>query len=308
MLRKLFVSTLVFVFLFSALASANAIPAEGMTSQDKLSAAETFVYGTVQTGSLMERINKIQKDMYGKTTNDPLMQKIDKMYAYAKITSLEAPAFSFQLNALEWSFNHTISSDRPAKIRLEDVEHTVSGNVVQGALDDRLHSLLKLSYSAGRVEAIGTSIPKDSLVKIKMTQALSNKTNRVGDKVVFQVNEDVYAGGVLVIAKGAVGTGKISKVEQARNFGRDAELKIDFESVEGFDGTMVPVFLGDKAKKETLSMAKAAGASVAGMIVLGPIGIVGGAFVHGKDITVPPGAEMYVQTTNDIDIYGIQSK
>lgn len=308
MLRKLFVSTFVFIFLFSSLVSASPAPAEGMTAQDKLAASETFVYGAVQTGSLMDRINKLQKDMYGKTTNDALMLKVDKIYTYTKTTSLEAPAFSFQLNALEWSFNHSVSADQPAKTRLENVEHTVSGNVVQGALDDRLHSMLKLSYSAGRVEAIGTSLAKDTLVKIKIVEALNSKTNRVGDKVLFQAAEDVYAGGVLVIAKGAMGLGKISKVQPARNFGRDAQLKIDFESIEGFDGTSIPVLLGDKAKEETLSMAKAAGASVAGMIVLGPIGIVGGAFIHGKDINIPVGTEMYVQTQGDIEVYGIQAK
>jgi hypothetical protein len=308
MLRKLFVCTFVFVFMFSAIGSASPIPTEGMTAQDRLSVTETFVYGTVQTGSLMDRITKIQKDMYGKTTSDALMQKIDKMYAYTKITSLEAPAFSFQLNALEWSFNHSISSDKPAKTRIEDVEHTISGNVVQGALDDRLHSLLKISYSAGRVEAVGTSVPKDTLIKIKTLDQLGSKTNHVGDKVLFQVSEDVYTGGVLVIGKGALGTGKISKVSEARNFGRDAQLKIDFENIEGFDGTLIPVFLGDKAKKETISMAKAAGASVAGMIVLGPIGVVGGAFIHGKEIKIPAGSEMYVQTNSDIEIYGIQAK
>lgn len=306
MLRKLFVCTFVFMFLCSALASAG--PAAGMTSVDKLAVAETFVYGAEQTGSLVERITKIQKDMYGKATGDALMLKIDKMYAYTKITALEAPSFSFQLNALEWSFNHSISPDKSGKARLEDVEHTVSGNVAQGAFNERLHNLLKMSYSAGRVEAVGTSVPKDSLVKIKVIAPLSSKTSRVGDKVLFQAAEDVYSGGVLVIAKGAGGTGTISKVQEARNFGRDAEVQINFDSIEAFDGALVPVFIGDKAKQETLSLARAAGASVAGMIVLGPIGIVGGAFVHGKDITIPAGTELYVQTKNDAEVYGIQGK
>jgi hypothetical protein len=308
MLRKLFVSTLVFVFLFSAIVSANPVQPEGLTAQDKLSAAETFVYGAPQTGSLLDRINAIQKDVYGKPASDALMLRIDKMYTYTKITSLEAPAVYFQLNALEWSFNHNISASKPAKLRIEDVEHTVTGNVVQGALSDRLQSLLKLSYPAGRVEAVGTPVAKDTLVKIAIMSPLSSKTSRVGDKVLFQAAEDVYAGGVLVIAKGANGQGKVSKVQQARSFGRDAEIKLDFENIEGFDGTLVPVFLGDKAKQETLSMVKAAGASVAAMIVLGPIGLVGGAFIHGKDINVPTGTEMFLQTQNDIEIYGIQAK
>ena len=78
--------------------------------------------------------------------------------------------------------------------------------------------------------------------------------------------EDVYTAGVLVIAKGAVGRGKLAKVDQAQNFGRDAKMEISFETVEALDMTQVATMLGEKAKKETESMALAAGAGVAGMI------------------------------------------
>ena len=49
----------------------------------------------------------------------------------------------------------------------------------------------------------------------------------------------------------------------------------------------------------------AAGASLAGMLVLGPIGIIGGAFVNGKNIDLPEGTELYIQTRNDEVIYAI---
>ena len=52
-------------------------------------------------------------------------------------------------------------------------------------------------------------------------------------------------------------------------------------------------------------MAMAAGASIAGMVLLGPIGIIGGAFVHGKNIDLPEGTEFYIQTSRDTVIYGI---
>jgi hypothetical protein len=41
------------------------------------------------------------------------------------------------------------------------------------------------------------------------------------------------------------------------------------------------------------------------MVLLGPIGIIGGAFVHGKNIDLPEGTELYIQTKNDTTLYGL---
>ena len=51
--------------------------------------------------------------------------------------------------------------------------------------------------------------------------------------------------------------------------------------------------------------AMAAGSSLAGIIILGPIGVIGGAFVKGKDIDMPAGTEMYIQTKGDTVLYGV---
>ena len=52
-------------------------------------------------------------------------------------------------------------------------------------------------------------------------------------------------------------------------------------------------------------MAMAAGASLAGMLLLGPIGIIGGVFVKGKNIDLPAGTELYIQTEKDESLYGV---
>ena len=97
----------------------------------------------------------------------------------------------------------------------------------------------------------------------------------------------------------------MTKVKQARNFGRNAEVNIDFNKTKSIDGTYVDTYVGEEAKKEMKSLAMAAGASLAGIAVLGPIGIVAGAFVHGKDVRLPAGTELYIQTKADTTLYGV---
>ncbi|MGL5512214.1 MAG: hypothetical protein ACRDBM_03115, partial [Sporomusa sp.] len=192
------------------------------------------------------------------------------------------------------------------KNRIENLETTINGSPVAGSLNDRLDELMELAYSDGEIEVVPAILAKDTLVKIKTLSTLNSKKSRVGDSVALGIAEDVYIGGVLILPKGASGTGKVVKVQPSRNFGRDAKLEISFDTVTAVDGSTVDVFVGDKAKEETKSLAIAAGASVAGMVILGPIGIIGGAFISGKDAEIPIGSQLYVQTQEDVEVYGIR--
>ena len=78
-------------------------------------------------------------------------------------------------------------------------------------------------------------------------------------------------------------------------------------TARAIDGTNVDTFLGKESKEKMESMAMAAGASLAGIVLLGPIGIVAGAFVYGKNIDLPAGTELYIQTKAENTLYGIQT-
>jgi hypothetical protein len=105
---------------------------------------------------------------------------------------------------------------------------------------------------------------------------------------------------VLVLPKGATGVGKVKKVVQPGMFGKDGRVDIDFMYINGVDGTKIPVFVGELAKQQAKSYAGAAGAAIGGMIILGPVGVIGGAFVKGSSVVIPEGSVTYVQTTEDV--------
>ena len=196
----------------------------------------------------------------------------------------------------------------PLKPRLESLERTVSGVMGTGSIDARVARLMTITFSNSRLHTGAVTLPKDTLVKIKLITPLDTKKNKTGDAVEFEVAEDIYVAGMMVLPKGAPGVGKLTKVEQAQNFGRDAKMEVNFENVTALDLTIVPTLLGEKAKKETESVATAAGAGFAGMILLGPIGVVGAAFVHGKNITIPAGTMLFIQTQADTDLIGFIAK
>ncbi|AIF53743.1 hypothetical protein [Pelosinus sp. UFO1] len=307
MWRKFISLTILTLFICSNMGLVFAKSVSEMTVLDKVAAVEKFFYGAEMTGALVERMSKLEKDVMGKESKDALLNRADTLYSYCHDNFVDAPSFFIKLNAVEWSLTHTVTAG-PAKARIENLEHVLTGVPSTGSYDERLNKLLKLAYANGKISITNAAVSKDSLLKIKLVTPLNTRTSRPGDVVTYQTADDIYVDGNLVIPKGSQGQGVVTKVEGARNFGRNAQLQVTFDTVEAIDGTMINTILGEKAKEENKSLATAAGASIAGMAILGPIGIVGGAFVHGKEVEIPVGTEMYIQTKVETSAYGIQGK
>ena len=296
------------ILMISAFALPVAAQADSeLTVIQKLAVVEKAIYGATQTGSLTDRITKVEVDVYGSETKEALMPRVDTLYTHVLETTEQAPSILTKLNAVEWTFTHRVSNT-PIKARLENLETIMNGSPVTGSVNSRITKLLKLAYTGGQFEIAATTVPQDTLVKIKTLSTLNSKQSKVGDTVALGIAEDLIIDGVLVFPQGASGIGTITKVERSKSFGRDAKLEISFDSVQATDGSTVATLLGDKAKKETKSLVTAAGASVAGMIILGPVGILGGAFVNGKDADIPIGSQLYIQTKEAVEVYGIKVK
>lgn len=303
MLRKPIAVLLMLIFCFSSIALAAENKAE-MTVLGKVIAVENAFYGSEQTGSLLERIGKLERDLYGAETNNAMVAKMDAIYDNV-FHNTSGPSLIMKANSVEWAIMHEVST-APIKTRIEQMEMMIHGTANMGSYTERLSSLMQLSFVDGDVTLVNKFVEPDTLVKIKLVTAVDSKTARVGDIVHYEAAEDVIYQGALLVAKGAEGTGIIKKVSQAQNFGRDAKIDIDFQNITTLDGTKMNTFLGEKAQKETETMVIAAGATVAGLAILGPVGIVTGAFVKGKNIEIPEGTEIYIQTKNESSVDGIQ--
>lgn len=273
---------------------------------DKISAMEKILYGTEQSGSLIQRMDSLEDDVYGTLTSDSILTRVDNMYDYLEGTPESGEAsFATKLNVVEWRLNESMSGD-PAKNRIEAQEKFLYGQTQSGALSGRLEELLKLaSYTDGVVPVQQVTLPKDSVFKIIFTSEMSTKMSRQGDRVNFKAGDNLYVNDVLVLPKGATGIGEIKKVVQPGIFGKDGRIDITFTHIYGVDGTKIPLTVGELAKQKAESIAGAAGAAIGGMIVLGPVGVIGGAFVKGNSVTIPAGCETYVQTSEDVSLQGV---
>ena len=299
--------TLMLTVIFSITAVVQGFAASAsIPAADKIKAMEIMVYGSAQEGSLVERMDTIEYDVNGLMTSEPILARIDSMYGYLVENGKDSEAsFATRLNMVEWRLNESMSGG-PAKARIEAVEKLLNGKVDDGALSARLEELLELvSYEGGVVPVKQVTLPKDSVIKIEFTQEIGNKISKVGDEVGFKAADNLYVNDVLVLPKGATGVGKVKKVVQPGMFGKDGRVDVEFMHINGTDGTKIPVLVGELAEQQAKSYAGAAGAAIGGMIILGPVGVIGGAFVKGSSITIPEGSVTYVQTSEDVAMQGV---
>ena len=307
-MKKKFIS----LFLTALLCLTCLVPAfaEEMATSNtvagKLETAESFLYGAVQTGSLVSRVDKMEMEMYGQKSTGSVMSRVDHLY-----NGLEgAPAngklsAATMLNVIEWQFSDRMSTEA-ARERIGSLETQIFGTQYpKDTFSSRLNRLTKAAFSSGSLTSSTVVLPKDSLIKVKFMQDISSKTNQQGDSIDFIVDDNVYVGDALVLPKGSKGYGQIKKIVQPRIFGRDARIDLDFSHVVAVNGGAIPVTVGELAKQQAKTAAGAAGASIGGMVLFGPVGIVGGAFVKGSSVTIPAGTNTYVQVSEDTSVDGV---
>lgn len=229
--RKLISAVMSAVFLVSSMGITAAATPE--TVQDKLGAIEKDTYGTVQTGALVDRINKLEKDYDGTHRSGSMMARVNAIYDEVYTNSTK-PSLLADLNAVEWNIGHEVSME-PVDSRMADLEMSMTGKTGTGTYKQRLASLSKASFGTAVLPLEQVRVPAETLIKVALVTPVDSDNLKVGDTIRYKIADDVIVNGKLVFAKGLPGEGTVTKVKQARNFGRNAEVNIDFNKTKSID-------------------------------------------------------------------------
>ncbi len=154
-----------------------------------------------------------------------------------------------------------------------------------------------------QVTAPATGSPKNFVlqdgtpIKLRLSRNVSSADATVGESVDFEVLEDVIIDGSVVVPKGGLAMATVTEAVPKRRMGRAGKLEIVMDYVR----------LADKEKAAVRAVKDAKGGSrTAGMT----IGIVATGLLfwpaaplfllmHGKDITIPKGAEITAYVNGD---------
>jgi len=116
----------------------------------------------------------------------------------------------------------------------------------------------------------------------------------------FEVLEDIKVGDVVVVQHGAMAIATVTEAHPKRTMGRAGKLNINIDYVQLVDGEKVPLraVKGGSGGTHTAAMT---GAIVATSILFFPAAPFF-LFMHGKDITIPKGAEVSAYVAADIPL------
>jgi hypothetical protein len=147
--------------------------------------------------------------------------------------------------------------------------------------------LLVVGANAAMTQRV--SVPQGTQVVLVFDQPLSSKTATVGTPVRLHVKNDVALKGHTILASGTKVTGVISKVEQRKRYGVNAKMRIALNPVKSTYGTPIDLMPRTTNKYVGAKTGKAAAATAGGAAVLGPVGLAGGYFIHGKQVNIKRG-------------------
>lgn len=173
-----------------------------------------------------------------------------------------------------------------------------------------------------------TTVPKGTIIMIKMDQSLHSASSRVGDPVSATVESDVYINNEIAIPAGSVVEGSVASVNPAGHVGKAGSIEVRFHLIKSTTGLNVPlqarivtsdnsgVLKGDSDQAQVLkTLGVAAGGTAAGTLMGtaagGLLGSVGGGATfglaagglaglgyaimrQGKQVVIPSGARMSI--------------
>ncbi len=139
------------------------------------------------------------------------------------------------------------------------------------------------------VAAAEHRVPSGTVVMLEFLEDVSTRKARQGDEIKLRVYTDVVLNGRTLIRQDAPARGVVKEIKKPGPFGKRARLLVRLEDVKDVNGDLVPL---ESYSSGGRFRAVGPGASGAGLLVLGPAGLVGGAFIKGSHVTIKQGTRI----------------
>ena len=282
------------------------LKAEPIDVNLQLSRMERYIYGSEQKGSVSERLRQIEEDMFSRASAQSDADKAKYIHDFIFVGNVQNPSLDMKLSYLEWKlFNET--TEGSLEERLAKIDKLITGIPSNEAMAFRLEQQVHIIIENGLINMHKVTIPAGTKLKVKTKKKLSSKTAKKDDIVPMVIVDDVFINNnILVMTKGGIVSPTVKSVRRSGRFGRTGYINLDLSAIESMDSTLINVSIdsaGEKYDKKKIGMA--AGASAVGYLVLGPIGLAGGAFIKGGEIEIPVGTEFDIVTREDTVVTGV---
>lgn len=272
---------------------------------EDLSQIEMQVFGEVKTESILNRVEYLEKELVGRTLPGIIKERIRQLKDFILTGTPEEPSLSFKINSAQWTLQEKVTDD-PLLTKIENLELSIFGENSDEVLAMRAEKIFNVIFEEGRPTTTEITIPAGTLIPVKLLEDIGSKKSDDGDIFEYEVAEDIIYSGSVIIPKGTIGKGEVIDAKKASILLKKGKLEIDFRYIETVDGTPLRLVMGENAEEENSRLGIAIGASIAGLIILSnPIGLIAGALIPGKNITLEEGTKLYLEVAGDTTIVSL---
>jgi hypothetical protein len=149
----------------------------------------------------------------------------------------------------------------------------------------------------GQASAQDVLLHEGTPIRLKLNRTISSATEHQGDRVDFEVLDDVKLGDIVVVPHGATALATITEAVPKARMGRGGKLTVNVDFVRLPNGDKLSL-RGVQEGKGGAHTGAMAGAMVGTAIVCWPAAPLF-LLMHGKDITIPQGQQVTVYTNSD---------
>ena len=315
---KIFVLVMMVVLASSACFASEAVTDPDLnagSSRQMMGEIESIIYGYVAQGGLIDRLAKVEEDLFGRSLPGTIADRHAAILNFLDIGTEEQPSMMFKLGVAEWVVDKKIRASQPAVKRLENLETNLTGASRAGnPIVMRVESLLA-TLIMDPVTSVPVTLPGNTTMKFRFMDELSPATSKAGDQVRLELTDDLIVNQNLIAPAGSLLVTEVREVKRPRMFGVPGEVRLTFSELKPLGPQKPSVFVGSAAEKAIKdarragdrgegAMVGAGAVSLAGAVLLGPVGLVSGAFIRGNSIKIPVGSVTYVQTSGDMVVSG----
>ena len=269
---------------------------------EDLSKIELLVFGEVKTESILSRIEYLEKELVGRTLPGIIKERVKQLKDFIITGTPDEPSLSFKINSAQLTLQDKVT-DAPLLTKVEDLELSIFGETSDEVLAMRAEKIFNIIFDEGRPAVTEITIPAGTLIPVRLLEDIGSKKSDDGDIFEYQVTEDITYAGSLIIPRGAIGKGEVLKAKRASILLKKGQLEVDFRYIEAVDGTPLRLVMGESSEKENSRIGLAVGAGIAGLIILSsPIGLVAGALIPGKNVTIEEGTRLYLEVAGNTRI------
>ncbi len=272
---------------------------------EDLAQIEMSIFGEVKDESILNRVEYLEKELVGRTLPGILRERVSQLKDFIVTGTTDEPSLSFKVNSAQLSLEDKIT-DEPLLKKIEDLELTIFGENSDEVIAMRAEKIFNIIFEEGRPDIREFTIPAGTLIPVILMEDIGSKKSDEGDLFQYSVAEDITYAGTVVVPKGTIGNGEVLKAKKASILLKKGKLEIDFRYIEAVDGTPLRLIIGELSEEQNSRIGLAVGAGIAGLIILSnPVGIVAGALIPGKNITIEEGTRLYLEVAGDTKIVSL---